>query len=75
MAKITHRRINDLVWINDTFLAPYCGYIAKMVEYKNGRIDLYVDGMKLPHVEGGYESTTGFKYTVKKLMGKPLKNY
>jgi len=75
MAKLSFRRINDNSWINNTWLAPYSQRIVKLMEYKNGRIDLYLDGFIYKHVEGGYTSEyNGWQYTIKKLLGKPLKN-
>ena len=74
MAKTTIREVNDKAWINNTFLAPYCGYLAKLIEYKNGRIDLHINGSLISHVEGVFKSEyNGWKYTVKKLLGQPLK--
>lgn len=74
MAKTTVRKINSHAWINDTWLMPYAGYIIKLIEYKNGRIDLCLDGRLMKHVEGKYCSEhNGWLYTVKKLLSQPLR--
>jgi hypothetical protein len=72
MAKITHRRIKQECWVNNTWLSPYCHYIVKLVEYKSGRIDMWLDGYKYD-VSGSYTAPNGWHYTIKKLLSRPLK--
>jgi hypothetical protein len=72
MAKISYRKINDQSWVNDTWLSPYCNRIVKLVEYKSGRIDMWLDGHKYD-VSGSYTAPNGWYYTIKKLLSRPLK--
>ena len=76
MAKITYRKITHAAGDNETFLLPYVGEIVKLTEYKNGRIDLQLeDGSIMHQVDGNYCSEyNGWNYTIKKLLGRPLKN-
>ncbi len=68
----TYRKVNSKSWINDTFLAPYCGYIATLMEYPNGTMHLRVNGSLIHHVQGSFTAKNGWRYTVKKLLGKPI---
>lgn len=71
--KISYREINSLSWINDTWLAPYCGWIVKLKEYKNGKIKMYMNG-GVYDVTGKRFSSNGWEYGIKKLLGKPIKD-
>jgi hypothetical protein len=71
--KTSYRKINAHAWINDTWLSPYCGYIVKLIEYKNRRMDIILDGHRYKHLQGTYSDDDGWKYTLKFLLGKPLK--
>ena len=74
MAKTTFRKVNYHASVNNTWLAPYMNCIVKLIEYKNGRIDLWLDGYLYKNVEGTYCSTfNGWYYTIKKILGRPLK--
>lgn len=73
MAKITFRKVNENSWVNNTWLQCYCGYIVKLVEYANGRIDMHLDGNIYKHCEGNYISQyNGWNYTLKKILSRPL---
>lgn len=74
MAKHTFRKVNEHAWFNDTWLQCYCNYIVRLVEYKNGRMDLHVNDSHITHVEGTYTSEyNGWNYTTKKLLGRSIK--
>jgi len=76
MATITHRKVNYHAWVNETFLQCYADTIVKLVEYKNGRMDLHTESGIIPNVHGTYTSEyNGWNYTVKKLLGKPLQKH
>ncbi len=74
MAKQSFRRIRPECWINDTWLTPYCNYIVKLVEYKSGRMTMWLDGYKYD-VTGSYTAPNGWHYTIKNLLSRPLKNH
>jgi len=71
--KITYRKINKHAGYNDTWLAPYVGETVKLVEYKDGSMKLFLDGHWYNNVEGEYITINEWRYTIKKLLGKPLK--
>ena len=73
MAKITFRKVNYHAWVNNTFLQCYVETIVKLVEYKNGRMDLHTQNGIIPHVDGTFTSEyNGWNYTTKRLLGRPL---
>lgn len=70
MAKITYRRVKS----NSMFLEPYVGCIAKLTEYKNGRMDITIPDGIIYNVQGDYWVEFIQEYrTVKSILGKPLK--
>ncbi len=74
MAKITFRKVNYHAHVNNTWLQTYADTIIKMVEYKNGRIDIHTKNGWMQHCEGNYVSEyNGFSYTLKKILGRPLR--
>jgi hypothetical protein len=76
MANITHRKVNMHAYYNDTFLKPYAGCIVRLTRYKNGRVDIGTQDGIIPHCEGDFISIyNGWKYTVAKLLGKPLSHF
>ena len=74
MAKITIRKVTHDAGDDRTFLLPYVHELIKLIEYKNGRIDIQLeDGEIINHVEGEYVSECNeYNYTIKKLLSKPL---
>lgn len=71
--KTTFRKVKPESWTNDTWLAPYCNYIVKLVEYKSGRLIMYLDGGKYD-VTGKFTSSNEWSYTIKKVLSKPICN-
>lgn len=71
MAKITFRKVKAECWINDTWLTPYCNYIVKLVEYKSGKIIMWLDGFQYD-VSGTFTAPNGWSYSIKKLLSRPL---
>lgn len=68
MATHTLKKANSHSWINDTWLAPYCGYIVRLVEYKNGRLDMHLNGALFKNLEGSFTASNNWRYTLKKLL-------
>lgn len=56
MATITFRRVNRHAADNNTWLQHHVGMVVRMLEYKNGRIDIHVDGARFTHCQGSYTS-------------------
>jgi hypothetical protein len=66
------RKVKPECWINDTWLAPYCGYTVKLIECKSGKISMILNGSRYDNVEGKYTASNGWNYTIKKLLSRSL---
>jgi len=71
--KVTFRKINDHACLNETWLAPYTGYIATIFQYPCGKICMELDGSFYDNLQGQRVSEyNGWTYTLLKLMGRPI---
>lgn len=75
MSDSSFRKVKRNASDNNTWLAPYVGYIVEIIKLKNGRIDLKIDGSYFANAQGYYISSNGWKYTLLKLLTKPNKCY
>lgn len=66
--KITKRVINDHSWLNDTWLAPYAGYVVYVYVFASGKINILIDGNMYENVHGFRTAPNGWRYKIQKLL-------
>jgi hypothetical protein len=74
MAKTTFRKVNQQSWVNNTWLSPYYNCVVKLIEFKNEKRILVLDGRRYD-VTGGFTAPNGWVYNIKQVLTRPLKNY